>query len=355
MPGRRIGALAGALLALTLAEACSGGSSQSSPPTASPTGTLKQQIAGLLDKSGQPTDPGFDGVLDGYVVLARWADLQPSAGAPIASNNAIDKAIAQVRAYDAARRSHPWLLKLRVTAGIDAPEWAKNIGGPPVTIISDRPPLTGTVGRFWLPAYQAAYTDLQSKLAARYDSVPEIREVVISMCQTVFDEPMIRQISVPETDQNLLAAGYTVNADHACHQAAVRAHLVWHETISYYTFNPYQVVSNNGIQSDETFTEQIQDYCREILGRRCGLENNSIRVPIQAGGYARMYEHMKSLGPPLTFQLADIKKVGDMVAAINLARSYGARSVELPNKYQQVITPDLLMAPEFALRSAATA
>jgi hypothetical protein len=147
-----------------------------------------------------------------------------------------------------------------------------------------------------------------------------------------------------------------VDADHACHQAEIRAHLVWHRTLSDYTFNPYQVVSATGAgHDDEAFTQQIQDYCREILGRRCGLENDSLRVPIQGGGYPRMYEHMKALGPPLTFQLAAIKKVGDIVAAISLARSYGALSVELPNKYQQVTTPDLLMAPEMALRSAASA
>jgi hypothetical protein len=325
----------------------------SSPPTPSPTHGLKAPIVGLLDKSGAPSDPSFDDALAGYVVPVRWADLQPTAGGPIAPNNAIDTAISQVRAHNAANPSHQWVLKLRISAGIDAPDWAKSIGGAPVSITSDRPVMTGTVGRFWLPAYQAAYSDLQTKLAALYDSVPEIHEVVITMCQTIFSEPLIRQISVPQTSDNLIAAGYTVGADHMCHQAAIRAHQVWTKTISDYTFNPYQVVGPGGRGgTDEQFTEQLQDYCRQVLGPRCGLENNSMRVPIQPGGYASMYQHMKSLGPPITFQLADTKKVGDIAGAIELAASYGAYSVELPKNYAQITTPQALANAEGVLTAA---
>ena len=56
---------------------------------------------------------------------------------------------------------------------------------------------TGTIGRFWTDDYGAAYDQLETLLAAKYDNVPEIREVTISRCTTFYDEPFIRDTTAP--------------------------------------------------------------------------------------------------------------------------------------------------------------
>ena len=153
---------------------------------------LKAPIIGLLDR-GKAPKAAFYGVVDGYVVNAPWATLQFAAGAPIAAGNPIDRAIAQVRL---ANRSGAHLaLKVRIFAGSQAPNWAKYVGGAPFVARDPNSGATGTVGRFWTPAFGAAYQDLENKLAAKYDLVPEIREVTIARCMTIYAETMIRQIS----------------------------------------------------------------------------------------------------------------------------------------------------------------
>jgi hypothetical protein len=198
---------------------------------------LKYPLIGLLDRQGAPQS-SFYPVLSGYVVNVSWASLQTSPGGPITSNNGIGRAIAQVRSANAAG-AH-LALKLRVWAGIQAPSWAKTIGGAPVAVRDPNSNASGTVGRFWTPAYEAAYANLQAKLAALYDGAPEIREVSIVGCMTIYDEPFLRQANDPGTVANLRAAGFTAAADMACQRAQIVAHAVWKLTYGELAFNPYQ-------------------------------------------------------------------------------------------------------------------
>jgi len=145
------------------------------------TSGVKTPIAGLLDRKGPPTSAYYS-VIDGYVVNVNWSSLQAFPGAAISSGNQIDRAIAQVRQANAAGAHMS--LKLRIFTGIAAPIWVKNIGGPPVSVRDPQANISGTIGRFWLPAFGRAYQDLEIKLAAKYDTVPEIREVSISRCMT---------------------------------------------------------------------------------------------------------------------------------------------------------------------------
>ena len=182
-----VAVMAGALLVPTLVAGT--GSASVRPPHAT---ALKPPIRGLVDRIGEP-DPGAGAYISAYVVRVRWADLQPTAFGPIAADNAIDRAIARVRQPDMVGRM---ALKLRVLAGIDAPEWAKEIGGPALPYVDNQPGANvagGTIGRFWLPAFGDAYDDLQRKLAAKYDRVPEIRELTVDRCSTIYDELFVRQ------------------------------------------------------------------------------------------------------------------------------------------------------------------
>jgi hypothetical protein len=301
-------------------------SSRTQSPSTTPQPTLKPVLAGLLDRNGPPP-ASYLPVMGGFVVNVHWADIQSAPGAPIASNNAIDQAIATLHQIDPSGRMG---LKVRLFAGIWAPEWAKSLGGPPIPIEDPISGTGGTIGRFWTDDFGAAYNDLQAKLAARYDSAPEVREITISRCTTVYAEPFIRDASNPLAVEALVGAGFTVDADQRCHREEIVAHEVWTHTRSDLSFNPYQNLGG-GPRTDEAFTEEMMTFCRSTLGARCVLANNSIRTPFQ---YPKMYTFMQSLGPPIAFQTAVLAKVGDLGATIQAAISLGAASVELPAGYQ---------------------
>ena len=181
---------------------------------------MKPIIRGLIDRQGEPNKNMLD-VVHAYVVKVNWADLQPKANGPIAADNAIDKAIARVRQSD--YKQVGMALKLRVFAGVNAPSWVKDLGGAPIQYTNTQEGGSiggGTIGRFWNTASQQAYAQLQQKLAAKYDSVPEIRELTMSGCTTLFDEPFVRQPASGNA-QKLAAAGYTEAADKSCIVSAI--------------------------------------------------------------------------------------------------------------------------------------
>jgi hypothetical protein len=262
------------------------------------------------------------------VVKVNWKDLQPTPNGPIAENNAIDQAIPAARALGVG-------LKLRIYAGTASPDWAKALGGGPVSVVDPQNKQPGTIPRFWSEDFGKAYADLQQKLAAKYDDVPEVREVVVSRCTTFFAEPFLRDKGDKASVANMLAAGFGFDVDQTCQREEIDTHKVWAHTHSDVAFSPYQNIEKKGVNSiDERFTESMIDYCRTSLGARCVLENNAIRTPVQAN-YQAMYDHMKAAGPPISFQTANPNKVGDLLATLTWAAQYGANSVELPGSYTQ--------------------
>lgn len=306
--------------------------SQAAPRTHAVTG-LKAPVQGLLDRNHYPK-AGFPGVVRNYVVTTSWASLQPQSGGPIVHPNDIDRAIAIARERGMG-------LKLRVRAGIDAPDWAKRIGGDPVmfnyTSVTTKHAgqVAGTVGHFWLPQFGVAYADLQNKLAGLYDDVPEVRSVVVTRCQTIFSETYLRNTRDPRAAHRLTAAGFTRAQDDNCHAEQILAHRVWQHTRSEVAFNPYQAIQSNGsVKQDVAYTVSQMDYCREILGPRCILANYSISAARPDGkAYAEVYAHMEKLGAPIAFQTATLAKIGNWQKTLQWAISSGSSSVELPTGY----------------------
>ncbi len=310
-----------------------------------PTAELKQPIRGLIDNSEIPPPSHFAAV-QAFVIGVEWAALQPERGGPIVEGNAIDQGLAQARLLNAR---HPGLdlnIKLRVYAGLGAPEWVKRLGGEPVRVKDPQSGTSGTVGRFWTNEFGRAYEELQAKLAARYDQVPEIREVVIARCATVFAEPFIRNVGDDASVRALLDAGFAQGADRRCHREQIDAHTVWKRTRSALAFNPYQAVSpqilTGPLQIDHSFTAEMMRYCRSTLGDRCILENNSIQWPVKRG-YIGMYARIKELGPPIAFQTDTKARVGDLRRTLAWAVDQGANSVELFRRYEDYPLDVLIM------------
>jgi hypothetical protein len=232
-------------------------------------------------------------------------------------------------------------VRLRVTGGTDAPEWAKRLGGgEPLPWYADGV-LVGTVGRFWTAEYGAAYRNLQERLAELYDADPRVRDVVVARCTTEFAEPYIRQTGQLERNRpGLEAAGYTGADDDRCHREEIDAHRVWQRTRSYLAFNPYQRIHEDTWTHsvDNAFTLRMIDYCRETLGPRCVLGNNSLG-PDRPQAYDDMYRYIAAMGGPISFQTATAAKVcagqapcpaAAWNATLDLALRYGAGAAELP-------------------------
>lgn len=299
---------------------------------------LKPALGGLLDRNGVPP-AGFLGALGGYVVNAYWKDLQPTAGGTLTPDNVIDRAISDVNALNAEHGTQLGL-KIRVFAGIWAPQWVKDLGGSAVTLTNPQSGGTGTIGRFWTDAFGNAYDHFVDLLAAKYDQVPVIREVTISRCTTFYDEPFIRDTSDPQDISALLDAGYTPTADENCQREEIAAATVWQHTRSDLALNPYEVIGTAGNHAvDEPFTLAMMEYCRQLLGLACVLENNSLRYPAIGPGYEAMYASMSQLGAPICFQTATAERVGVLSETIGYAITLGASSVELPGGYQSIETP----------------
>jgi hypothetical protein len=306
-------------------------------PVVVPPTEIKRPLAGLVDRNGEPPST-FWPVIRSWVVDVGWRDLQPNAGGPIAADNPIDQAIAEVRKINL---EHPGLnmrLRLRVFAGRYAPDWAMNLDGSPFNMTDTFDKKTAVVARYWMPGFGKAYDLLQQELAARYDGVPEIAENVMSRCTSFYPEPLIKGISIPSNRQTLLANGYTAALDMQCQKDQIDAHKVWRQTPSGMAFNPYQRIDSDGSgHVDEAATEVLMAYCRTELGTRCILENYSIRAPIERLGaaYGTMYAAMKQMGPPIAFQTAVDARIGDIGATLQWAAfQMNADSVELPGGYR---------------------
>lgn len=291
--------------------------------------TLKAPIAGLIDRQHAPTS-AFYSVVDGYVLNVNWSALQAAAGGQITANNPIDQEIVKVRALN--KSGAHLAIRVRLFAGIGAPNWAKALGGPPLAVTDPASGASGTIGRFWSPAFELAYADLENRLAYAYDGVPEIRETTISGCMTIYAEPFIVH---PNNAAVLWNAGLTVAAGQECQRAAVRAHRAWQTTRSDLAFNPYQeILSAKTSKIDEPFTESMVAYCRTTLGAKCVLANNSLRSTSLGALYDSMYAKIAAAGPNITFQTATMARVGNLLATLGIAVGLGAASVELPSGYQ---------------------
>jgi hypothetical protein len=324
------------------------GGAQGAPRAASSSCTTtvgtKPLIRGLVDRNVAP--PAAN--LDASSINVGWSVLEPSKTGGIAANNPIDQALA-------ASGCTP--LRIRILAGIATPAWAiSDSGAVEVTNPYGNGNTPQAAGRFWTTPYKTDYDTFESLLAAKYETVPNIAEFVVSRCALFYPEPFILGTSIPANNTNLLAAGYTEAADQQCQQEEIdTAAADWPTTRIGVSFNPYQVITPTTTAPfykasvDESYTEQMMAYCRYTIGPRCVLENDSIRDPLTSlpSTYPLMYSAMSgaggdiyltlngidknvALGAPIAFQTATASNIGDFWGTLLWARKQHASSVELP-------------------------
>jgi hypothetical protein len=256
------------------------------------------------------------GIFGGIVVIASWAQLQPTSGS--FDPSVIDQFLTQVRAYNRKYPKHPLAVKLRVWAGFMAPDWAKNIGGAPISVTHNGNP--HTIGRFWLPAYRKAFTNLQTLLAAKYDNMPLIREVAVTQCMSMTAEPFVVAADVVG---DLQKVGLN-NANYRfCLSNAIADYSAWKRTRLDFSVNVYGLGSGH----DPGFTKKLMDACRASVGVRCVLDNHDLDTT-PPGSIGPIQQYMKTLGPEIEFQTYR-ETPTNFEGTIKRGVALGASSIEL--------------------------
>jgi hypothetical protein len=309
----------------------------------------KLPLAGLLDMQdiawhntagGEPTFTianvdRFPGVFGGIVINATWDALQPNEDGPL-DESTVETALAQVRDYNASNPSAPLGVKLRVYAGANAPAWAKEIDGGPVSIqrnpkgcSSGNCPLT--IGKYWTAEYVAAWRRFQSALAGRYDPDPLVRHVAITSCAEQTDEPFVPTID-PSSQANLAAAGVTDALRMDCLSNAIDDYAAWKSTLIDFTFNTFTPTTG---PADASFSVSVMQRC-QALGEHCVLDNHALSVPLR-GADQPIYDAMGAASGPKNFQTEAPAGMGcDWTQTIAQGVALGAVGIEVwPNtKYQ---------------------
>jgi hypothetical protein len=270
------------------------------------------------------------GIFGGLVVVSTWRQLQPTSGGEIPADNPVDRAMADVRAYNVRNPQKPIAVRLRIWGGFEAPAWAMELGGPPIAAAhSGR---QRQLGRFWSPAYRQAWREFQDKLAAKYDGFPLIREVAMTSCMSFTAEPFF----VPTEDSvqhPLRAAGFNENDYKACLANGVADYAAWKRSRIVLSLNPLRTAQDQG-PGDAAFTGQVMRECRRVLGVRCVFDNHDLDTD---QGLARplvpIYALMRQMGPEIVFQTAQ-ETPPDFEGVIRKGVSMGATAIELWQDYK---------------------
>jgi hypothetical protein len=307
----------------------------------------KPPIAGFIDMQtikwhnkddGQPhftlrNVKAFPGMFGGIVFNGTWAEMQQEDGARLDTTR-LDEALETVRAYNAHHPTAPLGVKLRIYSGNQAPEWAKDIAGGPVTI--NRNPLGCqrmdkicpiTIGKVWDPRYIAKWRAFQRGLAAKYDREPLIRAVAITSCAMETDEPFVMP-ATNATPPSPYPTGYTDAAGKDCLRGAVDDYSAWHTTPIDYTINPFQRIQRGGA-ADVDFSISVMRGCRAALKERCELGNHALNTTMPLAN-TDVVEAIAGKGGPIHYQTVGPNKKGFGWKRIVLtARQYNATGLEL--------------------------
>lgn len=275
------------------------------------------------------------GTIDGIVINVTWAQLQSSPDQVVTT--AIDSALNAVREFNKLHAATPLGVKLRVFQ-TSAPEWAKNLDGPPVLLVQSKNSemRSKTVGRFWSEKYDQAWRRLQTQLAEKYDSEDLIREVTDTSCSSLTDEPFNLD-GDREAIQNMLHAGFTDDAYRNCLINSAGDYSGWRTTSVDFAIASYKRIGSGKVVADPAVVVQVMKAFRAALGSRGILTNHALADPgsLSSRNLTVIMEEIKQFGPPIEFQTANPNAAWlqggqlDWEGAINYGKSLGATAVEV--------------------------
>ncbi len=313
---------------------------------------------GNISFYNQPTDPippftlsdlaNYAGSFGEIVLNVTWAQLQPNANGSL-DTSVISSAISAVETYNAENGTDLGI-KLRVWGGYTAPDWAKTIDGPPITITGpgtvDQSDKNNpeTIGRFWTADYIDAWTSLQNQLAALYDGNPIISGISNTAGAAATDEPFVPLKYIPPNQAGavnqpgeLESGGYTDAAEQLTLRAAIADYSGWATTPLDYTMNLFHLQDSGKPSGDENFTLAVLQEA-ENSARVVQAGNHALNNPLpsfDAFVYAQMAEDA-ALDPttaPGSFQTASPVNLGTN-ESVGSEPSWGAYA-DWPNAVTQ--------------------
>jgi hypothetical protein len=282
-------------------------SGTSTTPTPTPTSSAKAPLHGLVAMGSESfnTNPALTpdnsladpianpNIYVAAVILVTWNQLQPT-GSTSLNTSAIDTALSNIAAYNTTHPSHPMVGKLRVFAGLNTPAWAMNLDGAPVTGTDNG--VSVSFPRYWTANYTTAWKNLQTMLAAKYDTNALVGEVAVSGCSSTTAEPFIHNFGTTITPL-IQAAGYTDAQYMTCLNSMGTQYAAWTQTPLDYTFNTFTAVDSGNAISNPAFTLQIMAAWRTALGTARGVIANHGLQPTLTADAQAIYPEFTTLGP----------------------------------------------------------
>jgi hypothetical protein len=331
------------------------GSVTVSPPKIPLRGLLDMQDISWHDTDNATPPPfdiayvsGYPGSFGGVVINVAWSQMQSSSGAAI-NTSVIDTALGYISTYNMANQSSPLGVKLRIYAGSNAPLWAKDMAGGPITIYRNPAGCNGqtdtcplTLGPYWTTPYITAWRAFQAQVAEKYDTNPLIIAVAVTSCAEQTDEPFVASTG-PVSKANLVAAGLNDTLQQSCLSGATTDYAAWQNTDIDFTFNSYNKLTGG---LDTAFSQSVMTICRQMAPNGCVLDNHALETPITSD--PGIYTDIQNMGGLINFQTQSPEGMGCIwPETITQGLILGARAIEVwPEKKFQGFTT--LTVPEVA-------
>jgi hypothetical protein len=315
------GSAIGLALVLLLSACTSSREPGQPPPTPSPAPatTLPPKVGETLKPIGaglywtEAPREGFRSV-DHAVVGGPWADFESRPGEFSGPGWA---------RVDAALRDQPdFKFRLRIMAGREAPDWAKQLGGGCVQVQGPNSQIPSCVPRFWTDAFLDAYQRLMAEVARRYEREPRVLDVVNSACTTTWAEPFIRTGRNRTANLALWNAGLNQESDRGCFERSMQImDRAFRSTrISLATHQVWQLVvgpeaERSGMRPSWPDERVLLNDLRSRYGAKLVVQNNGLGGNEGCGGgealatASSMWCWLASLPPPKGFQTEGNRKL----------------------------------------------
>lgn len=316
------------------------------PPTDSGTAVLKAPCRGLMTRSGPLQMAPYDFV-DSAVLQLNWSDIEPS-------DDAFDWSM--IDSFLATARTRGIAVRLRVLAGVHAPNFVKRLGHAPmndatnnidcsasggIAIYNRFDMVGGCSSFFWMTPVLDQYRDLMNAISARYDNDAALREVVDSACMTTYAEPFFRAHVDSGSNQRLFTAGLDTTSDHACHTRALAdMDAAFHRTRISVAINAWDIIDGNAPDYFHTSWRDTYDFVtaqRTRLGGKLVLQNNGWgeMEGCPAGGtpLSNVYCYLPSMMGPHGYQTETLMRLGSEAGffdAVDHAVSAHMNFIEMP-------------------------
>jgi uncharacterized membrane protein YgcG len=270
---------------------------------------LKDPLLGLTWRGGgMPPQRLLDAGGRSTVLFVNWSALSTTLDGTILTNNPLDTLLSRVRAS-----GYPVKIKVCIQPGT-APSAVTTLGGSTMDV-----DMFGTVvhpPRWWRTDVQDAWAALMTKFAERYDAMPEVAEVAMTLGGIRSADPMIRPLSAMQGttgNDSLWTEGLRSGVgsnDQSAHMAGIDAMQAFDTTRVSMSFSPYHVWSTGtGDVADLVdtvsfeYVQSIIDYGRATLGGQLVIGNNELgNTDWYTGDQLQINNYMQADGPPIFFQ-----------------------------------------------------